>query len=115
VSKGEADIADGECDSGAGSRGARAEAVDQRADEGRGHDRDSVDRADDEPGDAQAEPAAVLQVDDLEREHGAVSEVVQEDPELDEPELPRQTEAKAARSVRAHGTASNFVIVHKDD
>jgi hypothetical protein len=85
--KRQAGIASGECHPGGGGDGAGPEAVNQRARQRRGHDACAGDDADDQPGHAQAEPAAVVQVDDLERQHGAVAEHVQEDPDLDEPQL----------------------------
>jgi hypothetical protein len=84
----QAGVTGGERDPGADGDHAGPEPVDQRAGQGRGHDRGAGDRADHQAGDAQAEPAAVVQVDDLEGQDGAVAEHVEEDPDLDEPQLP---------------------------
>ena len=48
-------------------------------------------------------PAAIVQVDDLEREDSAVPEVVQEDPDLDEPQLAGETKTEAVRHSLNHG------------
>ena len=73
---------------------ARPETIDQLARERRGHDRGTGQRADDEAGSAKAEPSPVVQVDHFEREHGAPAEGVQEDPDLDEPQLTGKPVAK---------------------
>src|ERR1700736_178446 len=79
----------------AGSDRPRPEAVDQRTGNRRRHDRDRGEHPDNETGDAQTEAATIVEVDDLERQDGAVPEGVQEDPGLDEPQLTRETEAEA--------------------
>src|SRR5581483_9961714 len=75
-----------EGDAAGGGRGPGADPVDRQARERGRDDRESGDDADDEA----REAAPVVQVDDLERHHAAPAEVVQEDPELDDAELPRQ-------------------------
>jgi hypothetical protein len=72
----------------------RAHPVDQRTGEGGGHDGEARDDPDHEAGDAEAETAAVVEVDDLERHHAAPAEVVQEDACLNDPELSRQVDAQ---------------------
>ena len=58
-----------------------------------------VIEADDESGDAQAESATVVQIDDLERQDGAVADVVQEDPEYDEPATRAESEAESPQEL----------------
>ena len=53
-----------------------------------------VTSPDDETGDPEAEAAALVEVDDLERQDGAPAEVVQEDPGLDDPEVGREPEGE---------------------
>jgi hypothetical protein len=72
----------------------RAHPVDQRTGERGGHHGETRDDSDDEAGDAEAEASALVEVDDLERHHAAPAEVVQEDPRLDDPEVPRQIDAQ---------------------
>jgi hypothetical protein len=72
--------------------------------ERRGHDCEAGDDADHETRHAEAEAPALVEVDDLERHHAAPAEVVEEDPRLDDPQLPRQLEAHES---------TNFVIVHR--
>ncbi len=64
----------------------RAEAVDERARDGRCHDGETGDRSDDETSDGDRKAALIAQVDQLEREYGAIAEGVDEDGGLDQPE-----------------------------
>jgi hypothetical protein len=64
----QAGVAGGEREAGTGGRRTRAEAVDHRAGDGRGDDGEPRHRADDEARDPEAEAAALVQVDDLERQ-----------------------------------------------
>src|SRR5262249_16030703 len=78
---------------GAGVRaggGGGAERGARRRGERGGHDRHAGHDADDQARDAEAEAAPVVEVDHLEGQHGAPAEVVEEDPGLDDPELPGQ-------------------------
>ena len=53
-----------------------------------------VTSPDDETGNAEVEAPPVVQVDDLEREDGAVPEHVEEDADLDDPHLAREAEGQ---------------------
>jgi hypothetical protein len=66
-----------------------SQAIDEGARERRRDHGHAGQRADDEPRDAEAQAPAVVQVDQLERQDRAVAQHVQEDPDLDEPELAR--------------------------
>jgi hypothetical protein len=108
VRKGEAGVTGGERDAGADGGAAGPEAVDQRARERRDGDRHAGDRSDDQSGHAQAEPARVVEVDELERQDLAVAEHVQEDPSLHEPQLAREAKPQTSRQP----PSLSYVIVH---
>jgi hypothetical protein len=81
--------------------GAGAVPVDQRSRHGGGRHRDPGDQSDGEAGSSHAEPAAVVQVDDLEGQDGAVAQHVEEDPGLDEPQLAGKPQAQPDRGAPA--------------
>src|SRR5262245_23477065 len=91
-------VADRQCHPGAGNRGAGAEPVDHRTSDGCRDDSQAGERANDESGDPEAEAAAVMQVDDLERQDGSPTKRVQEDPDLNGPQLGREPEVEATNA-----------------
>jgi hypothetical protein len=80
VRKRQAGIPSGESDAGTGSRQASPDTVDEWACKGNCYHRNTGDRADDKASDAEAEPATVVEINDLERQDSTVAEHVQEDP-----------------------------------
>src|SRR5262245_11861448 len=100
VRGGQTDVTRRESDACDGRRRTCPDAVDDRACGRRRDDARAGERADDETGDAEREPAPVVQVDDLEREYGAPAECVEEEADLDEPELLGEPQSES------------FVIVH---
>jgi hypothetical protein len=75
----------------------RAEPVDDRAGERRGDNGEAGDAADDEAGDAETEAARLVQVDDFERHQPAPADVVQEEADLDDPQLRGQPVTETAQ------------------
>jgi hypothetical protein len=88
----EAAVAAGQCDAGADRRRACAEAIDDGPGDRCDEHGDAGDQTGDEAGDAEAEAARLVQIDDLERKDRAVPEHAQEDPGLDDPQLARQAQ-----------------------
>ena len=72
-----------------------SDAVDQRARDRAGHEADTGVRREDEPGDAEADPALVVQVDEQEREHEPVPERVHQPAHLKQLHRPRQPRVQA--------------------
>jgi hypothetical protein len=91
-------IARGQRQAGDGCGRAGADPVDHGAGDRCGDDREAGEGADDQAGDPEAEAARIVQVDHLERQDGAPAQVVQEDPDLDDPELAGQAKREPPRA-----------------